>query len=410
MTRILSSDILIADVITPLEGNKKLEELVRKYDLKPGGKTALTKEQFDEFSRAVRGHPIHIEPGGSSANTLTTLGKLFRDEVDISFLGVVGADMYSNMIKESLDEAGIKLHPKTLPSDPAPESAVSYVIVFPDGQRTIATYPGNAKSILKPDYITPDMVSNSDALFVQGSLWQKMQDTPPVMGGYQDESKLGFADKLLNQRWKLGKDLWLALPTHAKFGEEKAGHFQWLIESSNLVLGNDEELSRVYHTNGNADAALHALQDTFKKEMLVKKRNHPEHGEIPWTGKTSQVAFITRGKEGAAIVTKDDIEYVPAGAIDPKEIKNTLGAGDTSFAGFAAGYLKGLPHKTSAHIAMTLATEKLKVNGPRLADPAQSLHDASPRLASEVLPVIVGNSAGTPGSDQRESRTSAWLA
>ncbi len=363
MTNILTSDILIADLITPLSGNGKLESLVKKYDLKAGGKAALTDEQFEEFSQAVQGYPVTMLPGGSSSNVLATLSKLFgKDNVNVKFIGVVGDDVYSKGIKSSLKEAGIKLLPDSNTyKNFSPQTAVSYVILLPNGERTIATHTGNAKSILKPDIITDELVKNTDAMLVQGSLWQKLDPN--------------FADKLLDMRWKHNKELWLALPTHAKFGEEKAEQFQWLVTSANVVLGNDEELARIYHTS--PDEALVKLQQVFKEHNVLEREGR--------SGGKKPVGFITRGKKGSVVVTEDGIKEILPYPIKVEEIKNTLGAGDTAFAGFAAGYIKALPNETSAKIAMALASEKLRYNGPRLENPRESLRKASRELSDELI-------------------------
>lgn len=364
MTNILTSDILVSDLDTPLAGNDQLKSLVEKYNLKLGGKLILSDEQFAEFSQAVQGHPITMFPGGSSANMVTTLSKLLgKDNVDVQFMGVVGDDDYSKIIKSSLDEAGIKRLPNMANyKDPSPQTAVSYIIHFPDGENTTVTHLGNASSILKPDIITDELFKNTDVLLVQGSLWQKFDSS--------------FSDKLLDMRWKNNKELWLTLPTNAKFGEENAGRFQYLLSSANMVLGNGNELSRIYHTDPNKPVdALEKLQKVFQDDVLVREGRSNDK---------EQVAFITLSEKGAAIVTKNDIKYVPIHTKIDK-IESLSGAGDTSFAGFAAGYIKGLPNETSAKIAMALASEKLRYNGPRLENPRESLRKASRELSDELI-------------------------
>lgn len=356
MTKILTSDILIADVMSSYINNKDIQALTTRLRLQPGGKEPLSREQLDEFQRAVEGHHPIIVPGGSAANMLTTLSKLMGKETQVTMLGVIGNE-YHDIIRKSLDEAGITLIPETLPEDVTPETGISHIVVFPDGQRTIVTYPGNAKAILKSSLITNRLVEDHDVLLVQGSLWQKLD--------------WDFADRLMTLRWEHDKELWLALPTHTKFGVEKAGLFQWLIPSANLVLGNEEELCRIYQTD--IDSALHRLQNEFRKEVPYQENHHPRR---------EQVAFITRGENGCAIVTKKDICYLPARAVGSEEgLVNTLGAGDTAFAGFAAGYVKNLSPQNCAQIAMALANEKLKVYGPRLPDPKAALRQAAPHLA-----------------------------
>jgi len=331
MTRILSSDILIADVITRLDGNRKLQELVEKYDLKPGGKTAINLAQFDEFSRAVAGFPVTITPGGSSANTLVTLKKLMDSAVDVDFLGVVDHDISGTMIKDSLDEVGITLHP--WPSPPA-QTATSYVILLKDGQRTIATYPGNARDVLMPEMITETLVERADIIFLQGSLWTKMGAS--------------YADRMLDLALRMHKQIWLALPTYSLPSGEHTDIFRDAIACAQLVLGNEEELARIYHTA--PEAALAQLQSTLKE----------------------QVGFITRGDKGAALVSRQGIERFAPPPL-AHAVVNTLGAGDTAFAGFMAGTLKKFPPQKSAELAIALASAKLKVNHARLADPKAAL-------------------------------------
>ncbi len=373
--RILTSDLSIADAITEINGNSQLEKLIADNSLKRGGKAALTDEKSLNFESAVKDREVAVLPGGSSANVLVTLKKLLgKKNVDVDFLSVVGDDYYGKIIRDSFDEVGINLLPdKTIYQGQNPQVAVSYVMTYPNGERTIATNPGNAKAILKKDIVTDDMVKKSDVIFVQGSLWEKLDHD--------------FADKLLELRWNHRKDkkqLWLALPTHAKFGEEKADMFNWLIPSANLILGNGEELSRIYKTS-DTNVALQKLKQTFEEHPVLRNEGFDKE----------QVAFITLGERGAAIVTKDKIKYVSPRDIKPEEVVNTLGAGDTAFAGFIAGYIKELPHEASAEIAMALANQKLRHNGPRLDNPLSSLHKASPYLADLVLdasrsPVGVG--------------------
>jgi sugar/nucleoside kinase (ribokinase family) len=369
---VLTADLVIPDLIVRVQDSEKLQKLVKDYKLKGVAKQALTNEQFAEFSAVAnemkRAGMLTVEPGGSSANVLVTLSKLLgEDRVKTKYLGIAGDDEYTDKVKESFEKSGVTLfpNPDTYNNNvPEPQSARSFVLLYDDGSRTIVTHPGNAKSILKPEHITDDMVKDSDVVFVQGSAWQKFDEK--------------FPDKLVTQRWDNRhdqKELWLALPTHAKFGEENAGKFQWLVTSANLILGNIEELARMYKISPNNPEALKKLQKTFREHPVLKKNGFDKE----------QVAFITLGKDGAAIVTKDEIEFVRSRDIKKSEIVNELGAGDTAFAGFAAGYVKGLPHKISADLAMALANQKLRHNGPRVQDPQAALKQSSPYLASLVL-------------------------
>lgn len=335
MIRILSSDILIADVITKTQGNPRLMALVEKYQLKMGGKVAIDRAAYEAFKHALQGHETIVLPGGSSANTLTTLSKLLPDAVDIYFLGVLGSDAAATMIRTSLEETRITLLPEQCAGNEAPQAATSFVMVFLDGQRTIATYPGNARALLLPEMITDALVQRVDAALIQGSLWMKMG--------------AAYADRLLGLCQRFGKKIWLALPTYSMSSGAHADTFRTVIAAADMVLGNEEELSRIYHCT--APEALAQLQATLN----------------------GKVGFITHGAEGASLVTEAGIEAIAPLSVSPHAIVNTLGAGDTAFAGFLAGHICGKTPRQSAEIAMALASAKLAINGARLPDPTQAL-------------------------------------
>jgi sugar/nucleoside kinase (ribokinase family) len=156
------------------------------------------------------------------------------------------------------------------------------------------------------------------------------------------------------------------LPTQAHLAGEEKEKVMAVLNSASLVLGNQAELERLYGLP--LDQALQHLQKTL--------RDHERAG-----AQDRMLGFITFGKDGAAVVAPHGIDFVDPLKIDNSEILNTLGAGDTAYAGFAAGYIKKLPYLDSAQIAMALAGEKLRINSPRLPDPKTTLNTIAPDLA-----------------------------
>jgi sugar/nucleoside kinase (ribokinase family) len=411
--RVLSSDILIADNMIPLHYksrdaiaeleardpniagrykdvetldeplrsqytklNALLDRLLKEKKTAWGQKIALSKDEFIELSDAISGIPTSgIAPGGSSSNTLTTLSRMLGDKhMHVDFLGVAGGEggMYSNIIRRDLDKAGIHVIPEHphLAEGQVPESAVSFVFTEPGGKRTIATYPGNARAILKPDMITDELIARNDVAFVQGSLWEKFDRALP--------------DTFLEKRWWQNKDVWLALPTHARFSEQMTpDNYRFLIPSADVVLGNSEELMRIYETDRDFDkrtaglsaqekdkvmsrdfdAAVSRLQaDLAQRDGIrAKDRLRPRSQEAK--------AFISNGKHGAVAVTASHRVDVPAVPLPQDKESYLLGAGDTSYAGFLAGHIAHLSLKESAELAMELAAAKIKYNSARIPDP-----------------------------------------
>lgn len=316
MIRIFAADLLVADRIAAL--NPALSALAEQYGLRPGGKTPLAPAGADAFAKAFAGCEKTV-PGGSSANTLATLARLLPGETAITFL-TAG----EGVPRQALEAAGI-----TVIGPATAQTATSYVTVWPGGQRAIATWRGNVREVLTPDLITGAMVENADVLFVQGSLWDKLDPA--------------FADKLVELATHHGKKLWLTLPTRPALSAQEQRQFLGLISRADIVLGNDEELSRVYDLP--PDAALEKLKDECR------------------------LALITCAGRGAVAVSGGKLLSFNAPGVTPERIVSTLGAGDTAYAGFLAGHMKGLPVARCGEIAMRLAAEKLKTTEARLPDP-----------------------------------------
>lgn len=443
--RILTADTLITDCMVKEEDTGGLAQ---KYHgqgkLLPDGKMQITRGEFEAFNEAIDGRFETKAPGGSSFNTTVTLSRLLGNRVAVQFMGVLGLDEDSIRIAKTLEEAHIKLLPLSNNHDQfaqPPEAASSIVVMYPDRRRATATYPGTAKQYLVSDMVTEKRVQDCDVVFLQGSLWQKLDETFPVPNGHAEDRKLGFADMLMKQRWLQGKDLWFALPTQSDYGtikrthSEKAAHFRHVMAESNVILGNSEELARAYtyddeyktilriidergiagdlkeskdnpdpvarllergklteeevksydfmNRSVQAETAYQRLRNMLAQQPLLAASRDENHHEGAWKGNTDQMAFITCGRQGSVVVTAAGIERFAATSIDPSEIVNTVGAGDTAFAGFLAGYASHLPPAGCARIAAEMAGAKLRHNGATLPDPQKVLEEEFPHLAHE---------------------------
>lgn len=365
-------DTIPADVVAHRYGNAKLDALTTRYKLEKGGKRALDEKEFGEFAvqfmDAVQDNHVIVAPGGSSANTVTTINKLLGNLIDVTFIGVVGNGTYNNVIRDWLQEADIcntlkRANTRLVPDLSASvlqQSAVSFVILDQDGERTIVTYPGNAKTIIGPK-VLPGILAEDQgqALFLQGSTRRKF--------GAE------FNDKLLEWRWgdkpEHHKKLILALPTHALTGDEKE-YFQWLVTSADMVLGNKEEME--------------GLGTNFAEFQKLLSRSSVKN----------PVAFITNGKEGATIVRADDRPSFSVIAATPIANKvNTLGCGDAFFAGVMAAAALDLKHpKMSsdilwARVGAEIAGATLQIQGAQCSNPLGALQKSElwPSLSEQWL-------------------------
>lgn len=366
-TNFLTTDLLIADIVVSI--TPELEKLMAKYNMQRGGKIKLNENDNAAFASAIKGLPVQIYPGGSSSNTSRTLAKLLDGKFSAKFIGVMAkGGTYSPMIQDEFEESGVELLiDHNFQSKEHPITAVSYIIKYPDGERSAATYPGNSREFITPDLFPEELIAEQDIILLQGSTRAKFN--PEVI------------DHILAKRWKHEKQLILAAPTSAF----QPDYFEWVTPSANIFLSNADELEYIFKkgdTKRNL-AELQKLQSAWGHILTDK-------------GFAPQVAMITDGKNGAYIVTaSEEILHLPTHNLGDKKIVNTLGAGDTSFSGFIVGKILGLTNKQSGQLAMALAATKLLYDSPTIPDPLAGLQEVAPRLAKIVQEKIAKLGAET---------------
>jgi len=332
-TRILSSDLLICDVIVPLAEYPQLQPLIEQYNAEHpghpialGSKSPLNAGEFLRWKDAV-GDAGKYMAGGSAANTLSALKQLMGDSVHIDFIAAYGTDKAGQVVAESLAQDGFHLWPQATAFADV-QTAMSFVLVNAQGQRSIVGFAGNSREkILAGGNAIPDAY---DILFLPGSLWQKYGQA--------------FAQSLSASCVKQKKRLWLSLPTHSQSGRQYNDAVRSLVPQAEVVLANADELMRMLAAP-NSIAALKHLQSLMSQ---------------------GQVAFITNGMYGAYVVTRGHVEIIDA---EDVPVKNTLGAGDAAFAGFLYGLLTDAADVARAgHIAMQLAAVALQTDSARLTE------------------------------------------
>ncbi len=336
VVRILSSDLLICDVLLSIAQNAELVPLIEEYNqthpehpIAAGSKSPLTAEEFAQWQQVVGAHGKYVA-GGSAANTLSTLKQLLGEAVQIHFIAAYGADAAGDVIAKSLARDGFHLLPQEAPFANV-QTATSFVLVDARGERSIVGFGGTARQKILSAYAEKEPLEDYDVLFLPGSLWQK----------YGAE----FAQRLYQSCIDKGKRLWLSLPTHSQSGRQYNDAVRALIPQAEVVLANADELKRLTGCERLEDA-LAALQTMLGVHM----------------------AFITDGGRGAVVVTKESLHHVPSDNVPVSNVKNTLGAGDAAFAGFLYGVIQKMPVEKSAKIAMTLAAENIRHDSARILD------------------------------------------
>jgi len=243
-------------------------------------------------------------PGGATANTASAAAKL---GVPSSFIGKVGDDGFGRMMIDVMKGYGVDTTYMTMTS--AACTTMSFVTLTPDGDRsfTFARKPG-ADMLLSEIDVPEGLFSSGDILHF-GSIGI-MPGTPSKEAHLKALRMAKDAGALISYDPNVRLPLW---DDHEVL---KATIMEFL-PFADIVKVSDDELDFIFGTSDENTAAKICF----------------ENGAC--------VLFVTRGKNGAAVYTKDlsyETEGIPVLAVD------TTGAGD-AFNGAMLSRFIGRPLK-----------------------------------------------------------------
>ena len=308
----------IVDVIARAEDDFLVKQGMHK------GTMALIDEARAQAIYAAMG-PAVESSGGSAANTIVGVASF---GARASFVGKVRNDDLGRTFAHDIRAANVVFDTK--PAGNGPSTARCYIMVTPDGERTMNTYLGAAQD-LAPGDIDDAQVASAAVTYLEGYLW----DPPKAKEAFVKAAQIAH---------KNGRRVALTL-SDAFCVDRYRSEFVDLIRKGtvDIVFANEGELRSLYETS-DFDSAAQALQSDAK------------------------LAVVTRSEKGCIVVTRDTIEPVAAEPVE--KVVDVTGAGDLFAAGFLVGLARGKDHRTSARLGALAAAEVIQHIGAR---PAVSL-------------------------------------
>jgi adenosine kinase len=265
--------------------------------------------------------------GGSAANTIVGAASL---GARAAFIGKVKDDELGRVFAHDIRASGVSF--TTPPASAGPSTARCYVLVTPDGERTMNTYLGAAQD-LHPNDIDPEAIAAAQIIYLEGYLW----DPPHAKEAFVKAAKIAHEAE---------RDVALTL-SDAFCVDRYRAEFLDLIRGGtvDLVFANERELHSLYET-ADFDTAVNALRND------------------------ARLAVITRSEKGCLIVSREETDAVPASPID--RLVDATGAGDLFASGFLVGLSRGVDNRTAARLGALAAAEVIQHLGAR---PEASLKD-----------------------------------
>jgi adenosine kinase len=308
----------IVDVIARAE-----DDFLVAHGMHKGAMALIDQARAEKIYQAMG--PAVESSGGSAANTIVGVASFGGHA---AFIGKVKDDELGRAFAHDIRAARVAF--ETKPAGEGPSTARCYIIVTPDGERTMNTFLGAAQD-LKPADIDEAKVASAALIYLEGYLWD-----PP-------QAKEAFV-KAAAVAHRAGRRVALTL-SDAFCVDRYRAEFLDLVRKGtvDIVFANEHE--------------LHSLYETADFDTAVKALRHD-----------AKLAVITRSEKGCVVVTRKTVEAVQAMPID--RVVDVTGAGDLFAAGFLIGLARGKDHRTAARLGALAAAEVIQHIGAR---PAVSL-------------------------------------
>jgi len=258
--------------------------------------------------------------GGSAANTIVGIASL---GARAAYVGKVRDDQIGRLYSHDIRAAGVAF--ETAPAAGGPATGCSYILVTPDGERTMNTFLGAAQQ-LSPGDIDPAQIAASSILYLEGYLW----DPKDAKDAFVKASTIAH---------DAGRQVALTLSDAFCVDRYRDEFFDLMRKRTvDLVFANEAELRSLYQT-ADFDAALAQLR------------------------RDAKLAVITRSEKGCVVVSDDGVTEVAAFPVD--KIVDTTGAGDLFAAGFLFGLVRGVGHENAGRLGALAAAEVIGHIGAR---------------------------------------------
>lgn len=237
-----------------------------------------------------------------------------------AFVGVVGGDLFGDMALESLKARGVDTRASI--SDPNLKTGLSVILVRPDADRAILTYPGSIGA-LRSDQIDRSLFARSRHLHIAS--YFLLDSLRPDLPRLLREARAAGMSISLDTNWDPSE--------------------RWEIED---VL----DLCSVFLPN--------------EAELLAITREPDVETALPKLSGRLDATAVKQGARGAMAVQGE--AHAACSAL-PVRVADTVGAGDSFDAGFIYGYLHGWPLPKTLKLACACGSLSTRTVGGTTGQP-----------------------------------------
>jgi sugar/nucleoside kinase (ribokinase family) len=290
------------------------DEFLEKNNLTKGSMSLIDEKKAITLSKNLKIEKICA--GGSAANTAYILG---QKGLKTTFIGKIADDEYGEIFLNSLLQQNINFHHLSKGKN---QTARSFILVSPDGQRTMATFLGDAGNI--ENQINQQLIKSSKIFYIEGYLW----DLPSSIKYLKEAIEFAKANNIK-----------IAFTLSDLFCVSRhQDDFLKIFSLADIVFANKDE-------------ALSLFKDGEFLDNAINNKT---------------IFIVTKDKDGVDIFDGISEKHHKIKVNVVENVADTTGAGDAFAAGFLYGICKNEDLEKSAKIGNDLARKIIQVIGAKL--------------------------------------------
>jgi sugar/nucleoside kinase (ribokinase family) len=294
------------------------EGFLASHGMTKGGMALIDEPRASAIYRDMG--PATKMSGGSAANTIVGVASL---GARAAYVGKVRDDEVGRLYTHDIRAAQVTFDTRAAVGGPA--TGCSYILVTPDGERTMNTFLGAAQELM-PDDIDPGQIAAAAIVYLEGYLWDPKT------------AKEAFV-KAATIAHEAGRQVALTLSDSFCVDRYRDEFLDLMRKGTvDLIFANESELHSLYQTS-DFDTALKQLQKDVK------------------------LGVVTRSEKGCMVASTDGVIAVPAFPI--AKLVDTTGAGDLFASGFLFGMVRNAGFENAGRLGALAAAEVIQHIGAR---------------------------------------------
>lgn len=319
------------------------EELLKKYELEPNMACLAEEKHKPLYQELTEKFDVEYIAGGAVQNSLRVAQWLLQKPRVAIFMGSVGRDKFSDILKTKAEEDGVLTHYQY--NDTVPTGTCAVVVTNNGSHRTLCANLA-AANCFTPDHLEKQenraCLENAKFFYISGFFLTVSPDSIMQVAKFALEKNKMF---MMN----------LSAPFICQFFKEpQMKAFPYV----DILFGNETEAL--------AFAEAQEFGTTNIKEIALKIAALPKEGS-----QRSRMAVITQGHDPVLLAQDGKIVEFPVKSLPQEKIVDTNGAGDAFVGGFLSQLIQGKPVETCIHCGIWAASEIIQRSGCSFAGKPQ---------------------------------------